>query len=192
MSCTWRTTSATRSASSAIPTRPGRELRVIDLRPPSRRGQFVYPYDVRVIRGRRRTRQGVCELLERCRRRRRRSAPRPGHAAHQLWDRIRTRCSRPPTGRACSWRARTRDTVSVIDTRTDRELARIGVGLGDAHADGQQPPGARAQRERARAVRRQRADAVGCRGRRSDDDVFPASGPRDDADGATTRRHRRR
>src|ERR671913_2643198 len=117
------------------PAAPRPRLRVISLRPPSRHRQFVYPYDVRVIRGR----DGRDKVYVSC----------WNDAAVAVGDPKRGRVtqriavgSHPNAMVATADGSRlfvasaNSDTVSVIDTTMDRELVRIGVGLGDTAPTG--------------------------------------------------------
>ena len=74
------------------------------------------------------------------------------------------------------------DTVSVIDTTTDRELVRIGVGLGDATRTGSSTQAlALSANERVLFVANAQTQSVAVVA--LGDDVFPASGPRRRDDG---------
>ncbi len=114
------------------------ELRVLNLRPAARRQQFVYPYDVRVVRGG----DGRDTVYVSC----------WNDAAVVVVDPRRPRVtariavgSHPNAMLATADGSRlfvasaNTDTVSVIDTKANRELARINVGLGDGTGTGSSP-----------------------------------------------------
>ena len=114
------------------------ELRVLNLRPAARRQQFVYPYDVRVVRGG----DGRDTVYVSC----------WNDAAVVVVDPRRPRVtariavgSHPNAMLATADGSRlfvasaNTDTVSVIDTKANRELARINVGLGDGTGIGSSP-----------------------------------------------------
>ena len=153
--------------------RPG--LRVISLRPPSRRRQFVYPYDVRVIRGR----DGRDKVYVSCWNdaavavadpKRGRVTQRIGVGSHPNAMVATADGSRLFVASANS------DTVSVIDTTTDRELVRIGVGLGDTARTGSSAQAlALSANERVLFVANAQTQSVAVVA--LGDDVFPASGP---------------
>ena len=125
-------------------------------------GQFVYPYDVRVIRGS----DGHDKVYASCWNdaaiavvdpRRGRVTERIAVGSHPN-AMIATAGRRAPVRREREHRHRVGH-----HTWIDRELD----GSASVSATGpywQQPPGARAQRRRSRAVRGQRADPVDCRG----------------------------
>jgi YVTN family beta-propeller protein len=114
------------------------DLRVVDLRPRARPGQFVYPYDVRVVLGA----NGRDKVYVSCWNdasvvvvdpRRLHVTQRIEVGAHPNALLATADGSRLFVTSANS------DTVSVIDTRLDREIVRIGVGLGDSARTGGSP-----------------------------------------------------
>ena len=158
--------------------RPG--LRVINLRPPSRRGQFVYPYDVRVIRGL----DGRDKVYVSCWNdatvavadpRRGRVTQRISVGSHP------NALSATADGSRLFVASANSDTVSVIDTTTDRELVRIGVGLGDGTRTGSSTQAlALSANERVLFVANAQTQSVAVVA--LGDDVFPSSGPPIDDD----------
>jgi YVTN family beta-propeller protein len=159
--------------------RPG--LRVISLRTRSSRRQFVYPYDVRVIRGR----DGRDKVYVSCWNdatvavadpKRGRVTQRIGVGSHP------NAMVATPDGSRLFVASANSDTVSVIDTTTDRELVRIGVGLGDTARTGSSAQAlALSANERVlfAANAQTQSVAVVALG----DDVFPASGSAIDDEG---------
>jgi len=163
------------------PAAPRPRLRVIGLRPTSRRGQFVYPYDVRVIRGR----DGRDKVYVSCWNdatvavadpKRGRVTQRISVGSHP------NAMSATADGSRLFVASANSDTVSVIDTRTDRELVRIGVGLGDTARTGSSPQAlALSANERVLFVANAQTQSVAVVA--LGEDVFPASGHPKDADG---------
>jgi DNA-binding beta-propeller fold protein YncE len=120
------------------PDAPRPELRVINLRPPARRGQFVYPYDVRVVAGA----DGRDKVYV--------SAwndaavvvvdPRRSHVAGRIAVGAHPNAMiASADGTRLFVASANTDTVSVIDTRADREMVRLGIGLGDRTLTGGSP-----------------------------------------------------
>ena len=163
------------------PGSPRPQLRTINLRPPARRSQFIYPYDVRVIRGA----DGHDKVYVSC----------WNDAVVAVVDPRRGRVTeRIPVGSHPNAMVATADgarlfvasantdTVSVVDTRADRELARIRVGLGHDTRTGSSPQAlALSATERVLFVANAQTQSIAVVS--LGQDVFPGTSGRKDGEG---------